>query len=251
MAQEHEIKIVRAFQRIYPNCPQSEPASGPLINGNATPDVVLPDCGIGIEVTRFFRGESGNHGSSVQRNCAERSKLLLETQKLFEVEQQKFVWIDVSWNSEDSFSLEPKEKLTFTRALASQVAFSIPPPNESVILEYQDLKHDILRQHIHFLAIANWKGLKRGHWHVSQFAFFGRDQSRIETIVREKETKMADYRSRCSLVWLLIVAEGQEIFSQLDREDRFADVEMKTSFDRIFVFDLFASWVDELKVSHS
>jgi hypothetical protein len=61
--------------------------------------------------------------------------------------------------------------------------------------------------------------------------------SLVEKRIEDKNTKLPDYRSRCSVVWLMIVVDGGRPSTFFDVSGQALDKTYESGFDRIYLFD--------------
>jgi hypothetical protein len=98
---------------------------------------------------------------------------------------------------------------------------------------------------VHFKYVDNPKSVL---WAVSRSTMVPHlSADQIQATVDEKADKLTEYRTRCSEVWLLIVADGGAPSSISDLPADNADHVYTSSFDRLFFFDDFSDTIKELR----
>jgi hypothetical protein len=85
---------------------------------------------------------------------------------------------------------------------------------------------------------------------VACFAF-PREATRIQTVLNDKESKVAGYRRTCNRVWLLIVASNDYFSSQFTSDSQLAQMEFDSSFDRVFLLEEPQKRIHEFQVRDS
>jgi hypothetical protein len=74
---------------------------------------------------------------------------------------------------------------------------------------------------------------------------------RLEVVIREKETRLIRYRSRCATVWLLVVTDAGLPSSHFDITEALEHHVFTSAFDRIFMFTPFQRRLVELQTQHA
>jgi hypothetical protein len=69
----------------------------------------------------------------------------------------------------------------------------------------------------------------------------------LEVVIREKETRLDRYRSRCATVWLLVVTDAGLPSSDFDITEALEHHVFRSSFDRIFLLTPFQRRLIELQ----
>ena len=93
--------------------------------------------------------------------------------------------------------------------------------------------------------------LKRSpsYWSCDEAGAIGGDANRVQTVLRQKDPKASVYRKKCRFLWLLIVADNKHLSSIFSPDDDFTNAIFQSSFDRVFILDVFKEQVVEISVS--
>ncbi|HEX8237598.1 MAG TPA: hypothetical protein VF600_16695 [Abditibacteriaceae bacterium] len=106
---------------------------------------------------------------------------------------------------------------------------TLPPPIAAVHFKYVDNPRNVL-------------------WAVSRSSVVPHlSADQIQAKVDEKADKLSEYQTKCSEVWLLIVADGGAPSSISDLPTDTAGHVYTSSFDRLFFFDNFSDTIKELR----
>jgi hypothetical protein len=73
----------------------------------------------------------------------------------------------------------------------------------------------------------------------------------LEPVIREKETRLVRYRSRCATVWLLVVTDAGLPSSHFDITDALENHVFTSAFDRIFLLTPFQRRLIELRTQRA
>jgi hypothetical protein len=73
----------------------------------------------------------------------------------------------------------------------------------------------------------------------------------LEEVIREKETRLDRYRSRCATVWLLVVTDAGLPSSHFDITEALEHHLFRSSFDRIFLLTPFQRRLIELRTQRA
>lgn len=74
------------------------------------------------------------------------------------------------------------------------------------------------------------------------------DREIIQNILESKEEKIKIYsKKKLKELWLLITADNLDLPGSVNMEDKFLKWELETSFDKVFLFDLFKGEVHFVK----
>ena len=239
-----ELFWFRRFQIKFGECPRSEPIQ-PVLPG--LPDFVFAGENLGIEVTRFMRGQ-GRSGSPLREREEIRSRIIREAQTLFEAERHQALVVWFFWNgSECPTRREQKALSTEIRRL---VACHVPQHDSQCEVEIssEQLDTPLLQAHLTGIRILKLRGVQNGRWKWPEGGFVGKNIDSIQALIDAKNVKVEAYRKECKTVWLLIIASTGRVSSKLHPEDRLANARFRTLFDRVFVYDAFKETVEVLQI---
>jgi hypothetical protein len=134
--------------------------------------------------------------------------------------------------------------------LADLVAGHIPRDTggvESIELGWHELRAAGLNHLIHSVHIIRFPNAPT-FWASSDGGWIDARADIVHSVVAQKTQKLPEYRRSCSQVWLLLVADGEGISGFVDREG-LAEVEVESSFDRVYFLDFWSAHLYQLHVS--
>lgn len=208
------------------------------------PDVLVKTpAGIwGIEHTRLYRG-SMKEQESLEQKIIDRAK------KMYVSSGAPSLYVTVSFDS--NFRLTVKDIDLIAANLNDIVCRYIPNVGENFELEGWKFIPRRFSPAITTIFINRPYPSCELSWDVERGGVvpdLASDQ--IRETIQGKEPKLGDYLSRCSKVWLLIVADGFAPSSDFSSSDEVKKQVYKSSFDRIFLFRNFSCEAFELDVKH-
>lgn len=113
--------------------------------------------------------------------------------------------------------------------------------------DWSKFGNELINQYLSDIWI-HLSGQTENNWTSAESGMAGRDVARVQEVINGKEPRVLAYRQRCTEgVWLLIVAELR-ISSYFSPDEDFDGAIFRTSFDRVFVFDVSRICVRELTV---
>jgi hypothetical protein len=192
------------------------------------PDVTLTgERTIGIEITRFYL-QSGRAPHSEQRQRPLRNAVVSEAQALYRAKAGKRIELTIAFDPAKPITSLRKRRLPVElAALAKRVdnsrasgevdrrQFSATPEISSVYLNVQEY------------ADAKWRLI--GSYTVGLMS-----QADLETIIREKEARSAQYHPR-DAYWLLVVVEPMD--AAQEQEIRIDGLSVASAvFDKIIIY---------------
>lgn len=208
---------------------------GSVVYGDK-PDVIIQGKRtIGIEITNFFL-QSGARFDSEQRQRAIRGIVVDEAHKLYLADGGK--GIELTFNFDKNNPIPPGRRTQIARYLAD-LAHRIHDQKSGAI------ENILFRQSLPEVSAIwlNAKAYKNPVWRDR--STYGRTMMRkdnLEAIVREKESKAAEYEG-CDAHWLLIVVDAMDSAQQ--QEIRIDDPRVSSSvFERILIYDTFGPVMD-------
>ena len=220
------------FRRLRPDLVgDPEPADPP------DPDflVHLPDCVLGIELTAFLWDAVGPKGSPKLALDSLRKNVTTLAKSMWQAQGYPPVDVCLFWRRRPELTQEDVRVLA--EKLVSLVSSQIPASSDHRIIEcpapgWKSLPRQIAALHVwrpDWLDDSNWSYARGGSVpHLRDCT------NRIQTILTEKERKLAVYRRTCDEVWLLIVADASSPEAIVVMEDEYQPHDLISSFDRVF-----------------
>ena len=220
---ERERVCVKIFKEAYSKFPQ-----GKILDdeNQEKPDfIVLTKNGkIGIEVTSIVDRKQ-------KRSESECEKAVLEARRIYEMQHLPNLQVSVHIGCEKVFN--KKNRSHFANAIAKQVINNTPPPKS-------------------YILIFNLPSLTQNHWHVPSGGICREDfEAELQDVLDEKESKIANYSPDCREQWLLVVAENMSASTFYEASEKTILHQYKSSFNKVFLLELFKGKLIELKLVHN
>lgn len=215
---------------------------------------------IGIEHTQLFKKEDHN-GIIPKRHESEASKILIQAQEKFNSLSEEKVHVEIYFNSdygrkvlEEPVQLTARERKLLIDPLIDFVLKNIPSKGSFEGFENPEWKTGtyILPKEIRDIVISNRGNLPKSIWTQSNGGVvpkFLRGSGFFESLNKKNE-KPLNYKKTYDLIWLVMVADRNEFASYFD----FSDViwpQIKTSFDKAFIFRAGENLIHELPIGTS
>lgn len=190
---------------------------------------------VGIELVDYVRGQSEN-GSPLRQDESLRARILTEAKSRFESE-------DEALSLEVHFSWFPRVHLKkdFITSLASQITTLVRtniPPNvhDMVCIDAREFPKP-LNRYLRRIILVRLHETTSSHWSSVGAGWIAVSLEEIQSLINAKGQKLADYRKNCDKVWLVIVADGKSISSQVDLPADIHKFPIETDFDEIIFWD--------------
>jgi hypothetical protein len=215
------------------------------------PDLVIHTASthrIGIEHTQLFRTDGARgrrfpkEAESLESRCVERARTL------FEEQGGPSLYVYVYFNDRPIRKVDVRGIAERLAAVVARIAPTVPGVQREVeAWSYNRTAPEKIPEEIEELWIIKPAGKDpESLWGVPRGGTVPeptRDQ--IQQAIDEKSTRLAEYRSRCDEVWLLLVADGFSPATDLRLPEGFTDT-FVFAFDRVFYFHSFSLKVVEL-----
>jgi hypothetical protein len=236
---EHERLCLELFKEAYPDFPEGKILAD---ENQEKPDIIVLTLNgkIGIEITAIIDKKQ-------KRAESECEKAVIEARKIYEELGLPKLQVSVHIGSEES--INKKTRKQFAKAVAKLVANNIPLGSSHVTLEnkWNDLVN--FPYEINAILILQHPSLSINHWHVPSGGFCREDfAGELQGVLDEKETKIQGYAPDCTEQWLVVVAENMSASTFFDPSAKTINHLYKSSFDKVFLLELFKAKLFELKL---
>jgi hypothetical protein len=201
--------------------------------------VDTPHGPIGIELTRIINAP--RREQEKLRNAAVEAGRLEYMQRGLPVVHASFFW-----------SKKPLPKLSEStrlgRTLADFIEARIPKSETAHLkLEWEELQAAGLGDLLHFVHIHRIPGISTLSWGSPDAEWVGSQSALVPELVAKKMKKLPEYRRSCTQVWLLLIADGEELSGMVDEAALVQEV-IEASFERIYLLEVFSARLYPLRV---
>ena len=237
---QQELKWLRSAQEKCAAFPRTSPDPN-----DEKPDFLFPAEDLGIEVVRYVQGQCSS-GSSIRKRESIHQKLVKEAQKRFEAASGERLEVHIFWSAE----VTPEEaKFEYLiKSIVQIVATLLAQGRDCWRPDLTRIEEIKLGQHLGQIWIYRLKRTQ-SYWICDEAGAIGHDVERVQALISQKDGRVMEYRKKCRLVWLLIVAENNHLSSIFSPDEDFAEARFQTLFDRVFLLDEFKGQVLEIPVS--
>lgn len=208
---------------------------GEIVPGEQ-PDFVIykePLC-IGIEVTRYFiQSETGSHPLQEQESL--RNSMLQLASEKYASRDHRLVHVNILFHFSKVLRKNDLDQLA--EQIVHLVSSMDVPIGEFETIESSWKYPSRLPDQLLSITVARLGTLKQSSWLANDVGFMPECAVKeIQFILDSKESKVDDYRERCSEIWLLIAVDGFGLSSNADFPQNLQDAIYSSSFDRAFLF---------------
>jgi hypothetical protein len=235
-----ELRWLLSFQE---KCP-AYPRSPPIQPQEPAPDILFPEAELGVEITRYYLGQ-GKKGSPLRKLESDQEGIIQAAQRRFEALRNDQLQVSVGWIPGVESAKTDRDFLV--GGIVQVVVKLLAQGQNCWQPDWTQPDEAALGKHFAKVWVDR---LKRdpSFWVCIEAGSLGDDVHRVRVVLDEKESKVIEYRKRCRYIWLLIVAEGRHISSTFSPDEDFEPATFRTSFDHVFILDVFRNLVREVRV---
>ncbi len=237
-----ELERLRAFQKGCIDCPRSTLTQP----DPPAPDGLFIDHSIGIEVTEYSLGQ-GQNGSLPRQQEIIHQRIAAQAQSLYEAKLSRHLQVNILWTIINACPML-REENQISQTIARCVSENTSIQLQICRVSWKDFNDPLFTKYGIEISICPIPGVGKSCWSSMACFVFPPEAVRIQNVLDEKESKVADYRKRCAKVWLLIVASHDFFSSQFTPDSRLAGMKFKSSFDRVFLMEEPQETVHEFQI---
>jgi hypothetical protein len=226
----------------------SEFPSG-VLETSEEPDFLLTtsDGVIGIELVGYIRGQSSD-GSELRRYESVHDSVVRMAKEEFERKHQIPLWVSFIWSRHQHLS-KPA-----ARILAMDIATLIEQNTPQQVyggarIEPDWLEESSVGDFIAHISIRRLKPTNKSLWANTEAGFIGIEPEDLENLISLKEGKIGSYLQNCDSAWLVIVADGRHISSNVELHKTIHQHTFKCSFARVLFYDSVSQSIASLNVA--
>jgi|ERR1035437_5574613 hypothetical protein len=240
-----ELKWFLAFQENYPQCPRS----APIQPDPPAPDIVFPECGLGIEITRYLLGQ-GKDGSRPWQLETAHQRITSAAQIEYEASMKHSLQVSVLWTIFTECPTTHEER-GIAQAIARLVATNITTRQGTGFVNWGTSNNSLLQKYGVEVNIYPIDGQVPSCWKSVVCFSFPKEATRIQVAMDEKKSKVATYRKYCQILWLLVIADKSFLSSSFSPHPNLSQTKFKASFDRVFLLEEPQNFICEFKIDSS
>ncbi len=237
-SKEQELRWLRSCQEKCLAFPRSEPME------SETPDFIFQEADLGVEITEYIQ-DQGAKGSPVRQRESFQDNIVKEAQRHFEATHKEQLHVSVFWPP--SMQHVKPESEFLIRGIVQTVTMLLAQGRGCWRPDLTQVDEIKLGQYIGQICLYR---LNRSpsYWSCNEAGAIGHDVIRVQTVISHKDQKVSEYRKKCRHLWLLIVADNKHLSSIFSPDEDFDSATFQTSFDRVFILDVFGNRVLEVRV---
>lgn len=228
---EWEISVINQVKVLYESFPEG------VIDSYESPDFLIRRGNdiTGIEITKYIRGQSDN-GSPKRHEEIVQSQVLQQARIKFESKFNLPLYILFQSSPHNKLSnLSQDKRVDISNLIVNKVVQNVPP-SINKIRKVEINWHDDSELYRFVPSFSIMRVRRDSLWKFMQVDWIGATKSEFQSIIDKKNGKISYYLSNCNKIWLIIVATGSPISSNVDieliiKEKFFSD------FHKILFFD--------------
>lgn len=230
MKKERELAHLLCFKEVCSFFPEGR------IEPTERPDfVVHASTGLlGIEHTEVFQ-PGLPHGGSIQAQESLRKRVVSRAKDFYTRSCSLLLHVYVFFNR--GIEIKKQDTANMAKVLAQLVGEASPGIGKIVKLEPTWETWKNFPEEIAYILIHRDKRYKGSDWIAVSAGFVPSIAPEdIQARIEAKESKLDDYKTRCSEVWLVIVADEFQVSSTVNLARPVMEHGYATEFDRVFFF---------------
>ncbi len=230
------------FATIYPAFP-----AGNIVHRESPDFLIEQDTQvIGIEIVDYIRGQ--NKGESEERRIEVLwQKVANEAKQKFEAKYNIPLLVHFHWNKH--YVLRQSEISQLADNAVNIMENFVPTQLfENVRIGSDELDDTLLEKVCHSITVWKVRNEKQSLWSFIGSGWIEGQTNEIQYLLDSKDNKVQEYLRVCDKVWLIIVADGRYISSNIDISSAVANNAYKSSFEQVFVYDRFSKTVFPLRI---
>ena len=200
---------------------------------------------IGIEVVNYVRGQN-QKGSPERRNEISWQKIADAARRNFEANHNDPLLIHFLWNH--NHPLCQAEIIKFSQEVPNIIETHIPRRVfENIRINQDELEGTLLEGICHSISVMRVRNPQQTLWSFVDSGFIEIKTNELQNLIDLKNDKIQKYLKHCKTVWLIIVADGQYISSNIDLSISTKNNIYSSMFEKIFVYDRINHYVYNLQ----
>jgi len=237
-----ERKFLDEVAQIYPAFP-----TGEIIDTESPDFLIMQNAKItGIEIVDYVRGQDQGE-SAERRNEVLWQKVADTAKEIFESKYDVPLMIHFHWNQR--YFIRQSEISQLANDVVRLVENHIPTQLfESIRIGSDELDGTLLENVAHFITITRARNEKQSLWSFISSGWIEVQTDEIQHLIDAKNDKAQEYLQRCGAVWLIIVADGRYITSNIDLPEAVANNIYISNFEQVLIYDRISKSVFPLKL---
>jgi hypothetical protein len=237
-----ERKFIDEIAQIYSGFPAGE------IVDTESPDFLIKQNSkvIGVELVDFVRGQVEGE-SAERRNEILWQKVANKAKEIFKTKHDVPLLIYFRWNKRHF--LRQAEISQLSNDVVRLVENHIPAQLfDNIRIGLDELDGTLLEQVCYSITITRVRDDKQSLWSFISSGWIAVQANEIQHLIDAKNSKAQEYLRRCDEIWLIIVADGRYITSNIDMPELTANNLYASSFEQVLVYDRISKIVFPLKL---
>lgn len=245
MKKTRELIHLEHFREVCPFFPEGE------IEKTEKPDFIVhaPHQHLGIEHTEMFQ-PGAPHGESLQAQDSLAQRVVDKANQLYLQNHSQPLLVQTLFKPRGKMSKQDTQRIA--KMIVHLIEETPIESGSSITLQRTIENSEHFPKEIAMIHAYSHPNGKENRWVCSSVGFVPQiTPEQLQEKIDKKEQKLDGYKSKCSEVWLLIVADDLRIPSTVDLAALASTHRYITRFDRIFFFWNSSRRYLELQVAHA
>jgi len=249
MKKSRELIHLEHFKSVCPFFPDGD--IEPLENDQEPPDFIVhsPPKHLGIEHTEIFQ-PGPSHGGSQQAQDSLAQKVVDKVNQLYLQNHSQSLLVQVTFKPRTKISKQDISRIA--DMINNLVEETLIEPGSPITLKRTRENSERFPKEVAMMTIFGQSNGNENRWCCSSAGFISEiTVEQLQKIIDNKESKLDNYKFKCSEIWLLIVSDNIRIPSSVDLSLSSTTHHYNTRFNRMFFFWNSSRKYIELNVSSS
>jgi hypothetical protein len=200
---------------------------------------------LGVEMVDYIRSQNNGEAANRRKEIVWQ-KIVDAARENFEKDNNVLLIANFHWYPH---KFPSQSEVTVLASYISSLISSKISLDESdrIRLGDDDFDGTPLEEYLRSIIIHRVK--KQSLWNTVSADFIEVQAKEIQELLSSKSNKVGEYLVKCSSVWLIIVADGQYISSNVDLQPHTLQYSYSSRFERVFFYDRISRKVFRLKTS--
>jgi hypothetical protein len=228
---KRERLFINEVTTIYPDFPSG------TISDSEEPDFLISSESqvIGVEIVDYIRGQ--NQGESAYRRNEKLWQQIADmARQEFETHHSDPLMIHFFWHPHRHPRKADVKRLAVSAA--SIIGQCVPQTLfENIRIDFDDIESTPLQEFVVSIYITRVRNNKQVLWSYTNAGLISISVNEIQDLISSKNAKVTNYLQKCDKVWLIIVADGRYISSNVDLSEEVRHNCFHSQFKKVLFYD--------------
>lgn len=201
---------------------------------------------IGVELVDYVRGQNKGD-SSYRRNEVLWQRVTDKAKVVFETQHAEPLMVHLHWYKHKH--LHQSEVNPLANEIATIIKNHIPVGLfDTIQIKNKEMGNGRLSFYAHGIHVTRTRNKEQSLWSFINSGFISVPVTELQELINNKDIKVTEYLKKCDEVWLVIVADGSQISSNVDLHQDVIEHDYNTDFTNILFYNRLNRSVMQLRV---